>query len=225
MSVRIDLAQGILDDNDLIAMATSERLHSAHVLCVGLLSSPGAGKTTLLEATARAWSDPTRLGVIVGDVATEVDSARLRACRMPAVQINTASHGASCHLSAGPVAEALDAFDLPRLDVLFIENVGNLVCPVAFRLGEHYRSVLLSVTEGPDKPVKYPKAILDTDLAVITKADLCPHVDVPAAEVEQNVRRVRPDARVLTVSARGEPGVGAWLGWLDEMLAAMCCTK
>lgn len=223
--MRIDLTQGILDDNDEIAARTFERLRQAGVLCVGLLSSPGAGKTTLLEATARAWRDPMRLGVIVGDVATEVDSARLRACRMPAAQINTASHGASCHLSAGPVAEALDAFDLARLDALFIENVGNLICPVAFRLGEHQRAVLLSVTEGPDKPMKYPKAILDTDLAVITKVDLCPHVDVPAAEVEKNVRRVRPHARVLTVSTRGAPGIGPWLGWLDDMLATGGRTK
>jgi hydrogenase nickel incorporation protein HypB len=212
--LRVNLSADILADNEEIAAGTREWLRDLGVLCVGLLSSPGAGKTALLEATARLWTGPGNLQAIVGDVATAADAERLARCGIPAVQINTEHHGAACHLGAPAVARALDALELARGDTLFVENVGNLVCPVGFRLGEHFRVVLLSVAEGGDKPLKYPRAVLDTDLALVTKVDLAPHVDVSAEEIAAAIRRVRPSAEVLAVSVRTGEGLEEWLSWL-----------
>lgn len=219
--MRVDLSRAVLADNDALADATREALTAAGVLCVGLLSSPGAGKTALLEATADAWGDPSRLAVIVGDVATEADADRLRLKGVPAVQINTQHHGAACHLAAEPVAAVLATLDLASTDVLFIENVGNLVCPVGFRLGEHRRAVLISVAEGPDKPSKYPKAVLETDLAIVTKVDLSPYVGVSLGELTQAVHQVRPHADVLGLSTRTGEGLEAWVEWLREARAQL----
>jgi len=212
--MRIDLSRAVLAHNDALADATRQALTVAGFLCVGLLSSPGAGKTTLLEATADAWDDPSRLAVIVGDVATEADADRLRRKGIPSVQINTLHHGATCHLAAEPVAAALATLELGNTDILFVENVGNLVCPVGFRLGEHQRVVLISVAEGADKPTKYPKAVLETDLALITKIDLAPYVDVSYEDLERSVRQVRPQAAMLGLSTRTGEGMDAWLDWL-----------
>lgn len=219
--MRVDLSRSILAGNDEIADATRRALTKARVLCVGLLSAPGAGKTTLLEATADAWDDPARLAVIVGDVATEADADRLRRKGIPSVQINTEHHGATCHLSADSVAAAVSDLDLGDTDVLFIENVGNLVCPVGFQLGEHRRVVLISVAEGADKPIKYPKAILETDLAVVTKVDLSPYVDVSLGDLKQSIQQVRPQAAIMGVSTRTGEGLAEWLGWLHASRAEL----
>lgn len=219
--MRLDIARDLLDDNDAIAAQTAELLRAKGVLCVGLLSSPGAGKTSLLERTAKAWSDPLRMAVIVGDVATEADADRLRRLGVPAIQINTLHYGASCHLEAGAVARAVGVLDLSATEVLFVENVGNLVCPVAFRLGEHRRAVLLSTAEGLDKPLKYPKAVLETDLAVITKTDLAPYVDVTAEMLTHAVRQLRPAMPVIALSAKTGDGLDAWLAWLGREREAL----
>ncbi len=219
--MRLRIGQGLLGENDERAEVTAQYLHNRGVLGIGLLSGPGAGKTSLLEETVRRWGDPTRLRVIVGDVATEEDARRIRSLGVQAVQINTEYLGTVCHLEAKAVARAVSEMDLSEVDALFVENVGNLVCPVGFRLGEHVRVVLLSVAEGPDKPLKYPKAVLETDLALVTKTDLAPHVDVSAEQVTGNVRRIKPQAQVLPVSVRTGEGMDEWIAWLRGCLSAL----
>ncbi|MBD3174161.1 MAG: hydrogenase nickel incorporation protein HypB [Armatimonadia bacterium] len=217
--MRIDLSRDVLAGNDSTAEANQRALADAGVLCVGLLSSPGAGKTTLLEATADAWGDASRLAVIVGDVATEADADRLRDKGIPSIQINTQHHGATCHLTAESVTVALAQLDLDSTDLLFVENVGNLVCPVGFRLGEHRRVVLISVAEGADKPIKYPKAILETDLALVTKTDLAPYVDVSLESLTHSIRQVKPNAEILGLSTKTGDGMAEWVSWLRELKA------
>ncbi len=219
--MKLDITQDLLSDNDALAEHTSGKLRDAGVLCVGLLSSPGSGKTTLLEATIARWPDASRLAVIVGDVATEADADRLRAVGVTAIQINTEHHGATCHLDAVPVAAAIERLDLGSTDILFVENVGNLVCPVGYLLGEHFRVLLLSVAEGADKPLKYPKAVLETDLALVTKADLAPYVDVSVETMTANIRQLKPKAEVLAVSPKTGEGLDAWLEWLRGRLDAL----
>jgi hydrogenase nickel incorporation protein HypB len=219
--VRLRIDQGLLGENDQRAETTAQYLHDKGVLGIGLLSGPGAGKTSLLEETARRWGDPSRLRAITGDVATDEDAKRLRALGVQAVQINTEYLGTVCHLEAKSVSRAVSELDLSGVDLLFVENVGNLVCPVAFRLGEHVRAVLLSVAEGCDKPLKYPKAVLETDLALVTKTDLAPHVDVTAERVTGNIRKIRPQAQVLPVSVRSGEGMDEWIAWLRNCLAAL----
>jgi len=219
--VKLDITQDLLSDNDALAEHTAKKLRDAGVVCVGLLSSPGSGKTTLLERTIERWPDASRLAVIVGDVATEADAERLRAAGVIAIQVNTEHHGATCHLDAVPVAEAIESRELGSTDILFVENVGNLGCPGGYLLGEHCRVVLLSVTEGADKPLKYPKAILETDLALVTKTDLAPYVEVSVEGLTVNIRRLKPKADVLAISPKTGDGLEAWLAWLRARLDAL----
>lgn len=199
--------------------ATHNRTHfDAHgVLAVNLMSSPGAGKTALLEATIAALGGEFRLAVIEGDLETENDAARIRAHGVPAVQITT---GTACHLDARMVHEALHRLDLAATDILFIENVGNLVCPAAFDLGQHRNVTLLSVTEGDDKPAKYPVIFRAAHLVALTKCDLLPFLDdFDPARAEAAVRRLASDAPVIRLSARRADGIAPWLAWLGVELA------
>lgn len=205
----VHLDQPILVENDRQA-ERNRGFFQAHGLRVwNVVSSPGSGKTELLAATARALAGRLRVGVVVGDLATDRDAARLREAGAAAVQIST---GTLCHLDAALVARALTRLDLENLDVLFIENVGNLVCPAAFDLGEQERVVLLSVTEGEDKPLKYAPIFHGAGTVVITKSDLAEACGFAREEAIRNVRRVAPGARVLEVSARGGAGMEAWMG-------------
>ncbi|CAO3427024.1 hydrogenase nickel incorporation protein HypB [Azospirillum doebereinerae] len=208
----IEIERGILSKNDGYAAANRARLGRDGAFAVNLLSSPGAGKTTLLVATLTALAGRWPVAVIEGDQQTSNDAERIRATGAPAVQINT---GKGCHLDAHMVGHALEG--LPPLDggVLFIENVGNLVCPAAFDLGEAKRVVLLSLTEGEDKPLKYPDIFATADLVLVTKADLAPHLDVDRVAIDRALARVNPGATVLDVSARSGDGMAAWLGWLE----------
>lgn len=219
--MRLTIGKGILGDNDERAEVSAQYLRDRGVLAVGLLSAPGSGKTSLLEETARRWGEPSRLRAILGDVATESDAKRLRAVGVPSTQINTEYLGASSHLEAKTVSRAISELDLAGVDILFIENVGNLVCPVSFRLGEHVRVVLLSVAEGADKPLKYPKSVLETDLVLVTKTDLAPYVDVAPESLAEAVRVVRPGAQVLPISVRAGEGLDEWVGWLRKCLEAL----
>jgi len=209
----IEIERGILSKNDGYAAANRARFARDGVFAVNLLSSPGAGKTTLLVATLTALAGRWPVAVIEGDQQTSNDAERIRATGAPAVQINT---GKGCHLDAHMVGHALES--LPALDggVLFVENVGNLVCPAAFDLGETKRVVLLSLTEGEDKPLKYPDIFATADLVLVTKADLAPHLDLDRAAIDRALARVNPAATVLDVSARSGAGMAAWLGWLES---------
>jgi hydrogenase nickel incorporation protein HypB len=201
-------------------VAAHNRAHfdAQGVLAVNLMSSPGSGKTTLLESTIRALQGELRVAVIEGDLATENDAARIRACGVPAVQIQT---GNACHLDAQMVHDALHDLPLAGLDVLFVENVGNLVCPASFDLGVHRNVTLLSVTEGDDKPAKYPVMFRAGDLTVVTKVDLLPHIDDFSVErARQSLRQVGFSGTILEVSKRGGDGFAGWLDWLRSEVAA-----
>ncbi|HEX4959549.1 MAG TPA: hydrogenase nickel incorporation protein HypB [Thermoanaerobaculia bacterium] len=210
----VEVRQGILKKNDLLARDLRLRFEAAGLFVVNLVSSPGAGKTTFLQATLEALQPQRRVAALVGDLATERDAERLKRSGAPVRQIVT---GTVCHLEAEMVGSALADWDLPALDYLFIENVGNLVCPASYDLGENLRVVLLSVTEGEDKPLKYPTIFSGADLAILTKMDLADAVGFDREEALRNIQEVRPGLEVLETSARSGQGMGAWLGRLAEL--------
>jgi hydrogenase nickel incorporation protein HypB len=203
-----EVRQHVLKKNDLLARDLRARFDAAGVFVVSLVASPGAGKTAFLEATLRAMGGVGRAAALVGDLATDRDAQRLRATGVSVRQITT---GTVCHLDAQMVDAALAEWDLGALDFLFIENVGNLVCPSSYDLGEHLRVVLLSVTEGEDKPLKYPTIFNTADLAVITKIDLAEAVEFRRDEALRAIDDVRPGLHVIEVSARTGAGMPAWL--------------
>ena len=207
----VEIEQDVLARNAGLAAANRARLAAGGVLALNLVSSPGAGKTTLLVETLRRMQD-VPVAVIEGDQETSADADRIRATGAPAVQINT---GKGCHLDAQMVAQALDHLPDLAQGVLFIENVGNLVCPAAFDLGEGARVVIASVTEGEDKPLKYPNIFASADLMLVSKADLLPHLDFDVAALVANARKVRPGLAAITLSAKSGAGLDDWLGWID----------
>jgi hydrogenase nickel incorporation protein HypB len=204
----VEVRQGVLKKNDLLAAELRGRFQQAGVHVVSMVSSPGAGKTALLEETLRRLAPCRRVAALVGDLATDRDAQRLSRSGVPVRQITT---GTVCHLEAAMVATALEGWDLASLDVLFIENVGNLVCPSGYDLGESLRVVLFSVTEGEDKPLKYPTIFNTADVAVITKSDLAGAVEFDRASAIHHIAEVRPGLDVLEVSARTGEGMLTWL--------------
>jgi hydrogenase nickel incorporation protein HypB len=214
----IEVITAILGENDRVAAHNRAHFDGHGVLAVNLMSSPGAGKTSLLEATIRALAGRLRVAVIEGDLATENDAARIRACGVPAVQIST---GNACHLDAAMVHDALHELALDGLDVLFVENVGNLVCPASFDLGQHRNVTLLSVPEGDDKPAKYPVMFRAADLSLVTKTDLLPYIGEFSLErARDSLRQIGYAGESIELSSRGGPGFEAWLAWLDREVAA-----
>lgn len=212
------MATGILKANDQMAEENRQRFREARVYVVDVMGGPGSGKTSLLEATIPRLSSDVRIGVVVGDVATTRDGQRIGALDVPVVQITTETFGGTCHLEAGTVRQALAQLDLDSLDLLFVENVGNLVCPSHFDVGQNARVVVLSVTEGEDKPLKYPLAFRVSDVAVINKIDLAPHLDVNMDALRSNLGRANPRIERLELSARSGQGLEAWLDWLGKKL-------
>jgi hydrogenase nickel incorporation protein HypB len=209
------LQQKVLARNDELAGRNREWLRERSVLAVNLMSSPGAGKTTLLERTARDLAGRLALSVIEGDQETALDAARISSAGVQVVQVNT---GVGCHLDAVMVADALHALDPRPGSVVIIENVGNLVCPALFDLGEAVRIVLASVTEGADKPAKYPHMFSRADVVLVSKTDLLPYVDFDAGRHAADVRQLSPGARLLPVSAVTGDGMQAWYDWLQLSL-------
>ena len=208
----ISVLQGLLSENDRTAAHNREHFDRHGVLAVNLMSSPGSGKTRLLEETISALADKMRIAVIEGDLETENDARRIREKGVEAVQITT---GTACHLDAHMVHKALHQLDLDNVDILFIENVGNLVCPASFDLGQHRNITLLSVTEGDDKPAKYPVMFRASDLMLVSKSDLLAVLDDFLPErAERHLRELASTAPVFTLSARNGEGMDAWLGWL-----------
>jgi hydrogenase nickel incorporation protein HypB len=209
----VEVEKGVLAFNQRLAEENRARFDAAGVKVVNVLSSPGSGKTTFLARTLREL--PLKAGVIVGDLATDRDAERLRTSGAPAVQIQT---GGVCHLEAAMVARAAALLDLEALEVLFIENVGNLVCPASYDLGEHLRVVLFSVTEGEDKPLKYPTMFKTAQAVVISKVDLADAVGFAREQALGNVRQVNPKAAVLEVSAKTGQGMEGWYAFLQAHL-------
>jgi hydrogenase nickel incorporation protein HypB len=214
----ISVLQGLLSENDRIAAHNREHFDRHGVLALNLMSSPGSGKTRLLEATIAALSGELRLAVVEGDLETENDARRIRDQGVTAVQITT---GTACHLDAHMVHDALHAIDLDAVDVLFVENVGNLVCPASFDLGQHRNVTLLSVTEGDDKPAKYPVMFRAADLMLVSKSDLLAVLDdFDPAKAERHLRELASTAPAMQVSARSGDGMQAWLDWLRAEVEA-----
>ena len=211
------LQQKVLAKNDQLAQRNREWLRARGVLAVNLMSSPGAGKTTLLERTARELAGKLSISVIEGDQETALDGERIQAAGAAVVQINT---GAGCHLDAAMLAEGLSALDPPGGSIVVIENVGNLVCPALFDLGEEARVVISSVTEGADKPVKYPNMFRQADLVLLNKTDLLPYVDFDAQRHASDLRKISPGAMMVALSATTGEGIQAWYDWLRRRTPA-----
>lgn len=207
----ITIEQKVLARNDEVASANRDRLAERRIRGVNLMSSPGSGKTTLLERTIRDLGPSRPMAVVEGDQQTPLDAERIRRTGCPVVQINT---GAGCHLDAGMLSSALDRLAPPRDALLFVENVGNLICPALFDLGERDRVVILSVTEGADKPLKYPHVFAVADLVLINKIDLLPYVEFDPVQCRRHVAAVNPRAVVVELSATRGDNLGDWYAWL-----------
>jgi hydrogenase nickel incorporation protein HypB len=209
----LEVRKNVLKQNDVVARALRERFRSQGTFVVSLVSSPGAGKTAFLEKTLTLMRQNYRVAALVGDLATENDAIRLARSQAPVKQITT---GTLCHLEAVMIDRALDGWDIGQLDFLFIENVGNLVCPSSYDLGENLRLVLLSVTEGEDKPLKYPTIFNSADIAVITKMDLAEAVEFDEESVKANIQAVRPGMRHFAVSAKTGGGIQEYMQFLTD---------
>jgi hydrogenase nickel incorporation protein HypB len=214
----LEVRKNILKQNDVVARMLRDRFRAQGVFVVSLVSSPGAGKTAFLEKTLTLLRPDYRVAALVGDLATENDALRLSRSQAPVKQITT---GTLCHLEAAMVERAIDGWETGDLDFLFIENVGNLVCPSSYDLGENLRLVLLSVTEGEDKPLKYPTIFNSADVAIITKSDLAEAVEFDEATVKVNIQAVRPGMQHFTVSAKTGAGLHEYLQFLKMRLAAL----
>ncbi len=213
----IRVEEDLLAKNNRLAAANRQRFARHNLLTLNLVSSPGSGKTTLLETTLRALKDELRFAVLEGDQQTSNDADRIAATGVPAHQINT---GAGCHLDAHMVGHGADHFDLANLDVLLIENVGNLVCPASFDLGEDGKVAVLSITEGEDKPLKYPQMFRAAAVVVVNKLDLLPHLDFDLDRCRDYIRQINPQARIFELSCRSGEGLETWYDWLREQVAA-----
>ena len=215
---RVTILENLLSENDLVAEENGQLLAEAGVRAVNLMSSPGAGKTTLLRKTLEALGGSVRIGVLEGDIATSLDADRLAGAGAVAISlVNTsAGFGGECHLDAVMVRSGIERLPLPDLDLLIIENVGNLVCPAEFRVGEHARAMVFSVTEGEEKPLKYPVMFRAADVVVVNKIDLLPHLDFDLDAFLANLTAVNPLARVIMASAQSGEGVAEWCGWLAQ---------
>lgn len=214
----VEILTGLLSENDHQAAHNRGHLDGHSVLAINLMSSPGSGKTSLLEATIDAVRNRFCIAVIEGDLETENDAKRIRAKGVPAIQITT---GSTCHLDAHMVHDALHELNLDAIDILFIENVGNLVCPASFDLGQHANVMLLAVTEGDDKPAKYPVMFRKADLVLLSKTDLLEVIDDFSPEkAERHIRALANPAPVLRVSARRPDTLTSWIAWLESELAA-----
>lgn len=214
-----------LEINLLHANQTGADHNRAHfdewgITCLNIMSSPGAGKTVLLEQTLKALSSELKIAVIEGDMTTELDAERLRKYNVPVIAINT---GRSCHLDskmvAGGIHQLKHQYNPTDFDLVLVENVGNLVCPAEFEVGEHLKVALLSITEGEDKPLKYPIMFQQADCLLITKTDLAPYLDVDINRIEENVRQMNPHVKIIAISAKTGVGIEAWLDWVRSHIA------
>lgn len=211
--MKVKVATKILEANDRIALENRRLFDNAGVFVINLMSAPGAGKTSLLEKTLEQKTD-LRIGVIEGDIAGTDDAERVERLGAPVVQINT---GGACHLDANMIYEVLGELPLNTLDILVIENVGNLVCPAEFKVGEDMKVMLLSITEGHDKPLKYPLMFQESSALVLNKVDLVPYTNVDMAKIRKDALSLNPGLKIFEVSCRTGEGVGEWIAWLKEV--------
>ena len=210
---RVPLEKKVLSENDRIAVGLRARFGEHGILCLNLISSPGSGKTSLLEKTLRSLPQNERVAILTGDIQTDNDARRLARFGYPVKQITT---GGTCHLDARMIERGLEGWRLEDIDLLLIENVGNLVCPASYDLGEAAKIVVLSVTEGEDKPLKYPSIFFKSELLVLNKVDLLPYVPFDVAAAEENARRIHPGMDIVRVSCTTGDGIEQWLAWLEQ---------
>ena len=211
--MKISVVRNILEANDRIAQQNRELFKENNMLVINLMSSPGAGKTTLLEKSIEALKDDIRIGVIEGDVQSTYDAERIAAKGVPAVQINT---DGACHLDGNMIRDTFEEFNFAEIDLLVVENVGNLVCPAEFKVGEDFKVMILSVTEGDDKPGKYPLMFHESKVLLINKTDLLPYVDCSMEKIREESLKINPDLTIFPVSCKTGEGLEEWFKWLRE---------
>jgi hydrogenase nickel incorporation protein HypB len=216
---RIAVQEKVLNENHRLAAELRRQFAEHGVFVLNFISSPGSGKTSLLERTLAVLPRDARVAVLTGDIQTDNDARRLARAGFPARQIST---GGTCHLDARMITRALEDWSLDDIDVLFIENVGNLVCPSSYDLGEHDKVVVLSVTEGEDKPLKYPSIFSKAELCIINKTDLLPYVSFDLQLARENVRKMHPGIDIIEVSCRTGEGLQTWLNWIEQRRQAAC---
>jgi len=214
--MKVSLVKNILEANERIAQQNRGLFDEKGLMVVNLMSSPGAGKTSLLEKTIDALKDEVRIGVIEGDVQSSQDAERIARKNIPVVQINT---GGACHLDGNMIRETFDQFDFDGLDLLVVENVGNLVCPAEFQVGEDFKAMILSVPEGDDKPAKYPLMFHESSVLLINKIDLLPFLDVSVDNIRKEALNVNPSLIIFEISCKTGQGLDAWFDWLKARIA------
>jgi len=214
--MEIKVVKKVLGVNDTMAKQNRDMFNEKKVFVLNMMSSPGSGKTALLEKTLKRIMPEVKTAVIVGDICTSNDADRLAVTEAPVVQVNTDEFGGDCHLAAHVIEKASENIDLDAIDLLIVENVGNLVCPAEFDIGEDARAVVLSVTEGEDKPLKYPLMFRKTDAAILNKIDLLPYLDYNLKEAVNNILQVHPDMPIFELSAKTQEGIDGWIDWLKE---------
>jgi len=215
--VKVSVVKNVLDANDRIAAQNRELFDKNKVYVINLMSSPGAGKTSLVERTILALRDKYRIGVIEGDIQDTYDADRIAKLNIPVVQINT---GGACHIDGNMIREALPTFDLSKTDLLIVENVGNLVCPAEFKIGENVKIMLLSTPEGADKPAKYPLMFQESAALLINKIDLMPYVDFDLEKAKHDALSLHKDLKIFEVSCKAATGLDGWIAWLTQRIDA-----
>lgn len=213
--MKINVVKNVLDANDRIARENRDLFDDKRLYVINLMSSPGAGKTSLVEATIRSLRDRYRIGVIEGDIQDTYDADRIARLEIPVVQINT---GGGCHLDANMIREALPSLDLNGLDLMIVENVGNLVCPAEFKIGENVKIMILSTPEGADKPAKYPLMFREAVVMMINKMDLIPYVDFDLEKAKKDALALNRNLRIIEVSCKTKAGLPEWIQWLTEQI-------
>ena len=215
MTVKVPVVRNILEANERLAQENRRIFQQAGILVINLMSGPGAGKTSLLERTIDILRQEVHIGVIEGDIQSSYDAERISTKGVQVVQLNT---GGSCHLDGNMIKLALEALDLDKLDLLVVENVGNLVCPAEFNLGENMKAMILSVAEGDDKPLKYPLMFQQSRVLLINKVDLLPYVDCDVGKIKERARQVNSNLEIFEISCRTGEGLDSWVDWLREQV-------
>jgi hydrogenase nickel incorporation protein HypB len=213
--VKVKVVSHILEANDRIAEENRKLFDKFGVYVINLMSAPGAGKTSLIEKTIKEISGKIKIGVIEGDIAGSDDAKRIKSLNIPVVQINT---GGACHLDANMIREAINDFSLKGIDLLIIENVGNLVCPAEFKVGENIKVMLLSITEGDDKPLKYPLMFQESSALVLNKIDLLPYTNANIEKIKKNSQALNPKLKIFEVSCKTGEGLNKWIKWLQSLI-------
>ncbi len=215
--MKVSIVRNILEANDRIAEQNRVLFQETGLLVINLMSSPGAGKTSLLEKTIGALKDDLRIGIIEGDIQSSEDAERIAETGVPVVQINT---GGACHLDGNMIRETFEGFNFKEMDLLVVENVGNLVCPAEFKVGEDFKVMILSVTEGHDKPTKYPLMFRESEVLLINKIDLLPYVDCSSEKIKEDSLRINPDLTIFQISCKTGEGLEDWYSWLRGRVKA-----